>query len=306
MTLNELKYIVAVGKERHFRKASEICFVSQPTLSIAIKKFEEELGVTLFERHKSEIIITPVGGEIIKLAEEILHKSHLIKQIAQEEQGDHSGELKVGAIYTIAPYLLPKLIPEFHNLEPKIPFILQENYTVNLIEKLKNGDLDVVILSLPFSDPHIETLELYQEPFVVALPNDHPLTSKDSLTLNDIEKETLLLLGSGHCFREQVVDAFPNLNQLNLQHTQLQRTLEGSSLETIRFMVASGAGITILPCSSLNTHDADLFTVKKIDSANLSRTVALAWRKSFPRKQVLNTLKKALKQVQIPCTIQQH
>lgn len=306
MTLNELKYIVAVGKERHFRKASEICFVSQPTLSIAIKKFEEELGVTLFERHKSEIIITPVGEEIIKLAEEILHKSHLIKQIAQEEQGDHSGELKVGAIYTIAPYLLPKLIPEFHNLEPKIPFILQENYTVNLIEKLKNGDLDVVILSLPFSDPHIETLELYQEPFVVALPNDHPLTSKDSLTLNDIEKETLLLLGSGHCFREQVVDAFPNLNQLNLQHTQLQRTLEGSSLETIRFMVASGAGITILPCSSLNTHDADLFTVKKIDSANLSRTVALAWRKSFPRKQVLNTLKKALKQVQIPCTIQQH
>lgn len=306
MTLNELKYIVAVGKERHFRKASEICFVSQPTLSIAIKKFEEELGVTLFERHKSEIIITPVGEEIIKLAEEILHKSHLIKQIAQEEQGDHTGELKVGAIYTIAPYLLPKLIPEFHNLEPKIPFILQENYTVNLIDKLKNGDLDVVILSLPFNDPHIETLELYQEPFVVALPNDHPLTNKDSLTLDDIEQETLLLLGSGHCFREQVVDALPNLNQLNLQHTQLQRTLEGSSLETIRFMVASGAGITILPCSSLNTHDADLFTVKKIDSANLSRTVALAWRKSFPRKQVLNTLKKALKQVQIPCTIQKH
>lgn len=306
MTLNELKYIVAVAKERHFRKASEICFVSQPTLSIAIKKFEEELGITLFERHKSEIIITPIGKEIIRLAEDILHQSQLIKQIAQEEQGDHSGELKVGAIYTIAPYLLPKLIPEFHQLAPKIPFILQENYTVNLIDKLKNGELDVVILSLPFSDPHIETLELYEEPFVVALPNDHHLVNKPKLTLANIEQETLLLLGAGHCFRDQVVDAFPNLNHLNLQSSQLQRTLEGSSLETIRFMVASGAGITILPCSSLNTHDADLFTVKEIESTLLCRTVALAWRKSFPRKQILDTLKKALYNIQISCTIQKH
>lgn len=306
MTLNELKYIVAVAKERHFRKASEICFVSQPTLSIAIKKFEEELGITLFERHKSEIIITPIGEEIIKLAEDILHKSHLIKQMAQEEQGDHSGELKVGAIYTIAPYLLPKLIPVFHQLEPKVPFLLQENYTINLIDKLKNGELDVVILSLPFEDPHIETLALYDEPFVVAMPNDHRLADKPQLCLSDIEQETLLLLGAGHCFRDQVVDAFPNLNQLNFQTNKIQRTLEGSSLETIRFMVASGAGITILPCSSLNTRDADLFTVKKIEPNPLSRTVALAWRKTFPRKQILNTLKKALKTIQIPCTIKKH
>ncbi|MBE0493462.1 MAG: hydrogen peroxide-inducible genes activator [Thiomicrospira sp.] len=306
MTLNELKYIVALAKQRHFRKASEVCFVSQPTLSIAIKKFEQELGITLFERHKSEIIITPVGEEIIRLAEDILQKSQLIKQIAQEEQGDHSGELRVGAIYTIAPYLLPKLIPEFHQLAPKIPFILQENYTVNLIDKLRNGELDVAILSLPFSDPHIETLELYEEPFVVALPNDHHLANKSKLSLVDLEQETLLLLGAGHCFRDQVVDAFPNLNHLNLQTNQLQRTLEGSSLETIRFMVGSGAGITILPCSSLNTHDADLFTVKEIESTLLSRTVVLAWRKSFPRKQVLETLKLALNNIQIACTIKKH
>ena len=303
MTLNELKYIVAVAKERHFRKASEACFVSQPTLSIAIKKLEDELGITLFERHKSEILITPIGEQIIQLAEDILQKSQLIKQLSKEEQGDHSGELKVGAIYTIAPYLFPRLIPEFHTIAPKVPLILQENYTHNLIEKLQNGELDLVILSLPFEHPNIETLTLYEEPFVAAIPNDHKLKNENCLTLKQIENETLLLLGSGHCFRDQVVDAFPNLSQLNFQHTPLQRTLEGSSLETIRFMVASGAGITILPCSSLNLHDQDLFTVKSIDPPVPGRKVALAWRKTYPRKQILQTFKQALKNIDIPCTI---
>ncbi len=303
MTLSELKYIVAVAKERHFRKASETCFVSQPTLSIAIKKFEDELGVTLFERHKSEIIITPIGEQIVKLAEDILQKSQLIKQLAKEEQGDHSGELRVGAIYTIAPYLLPKLIPEFHHRAPKIPFILQENYTANLVNKLQQGELDLVILSLPFNDPNIETLALYDEPFVVAIPNDHHLVNKQSLSLADIEKETFLLLGAGHCFRDQVIGSFPNFDQVNFLNGQMQRTLEGSSLETIRFMVASGAGITILPCSSLNGHDDELFTVKPIDSPVPYRTVALAWRKSFPRKQVLEIFKQSIQALSIPCTI---
>lgn len=302
MTLNELKYIVAVAKERHFRKASESCFVSQPTLSIAIKKLEDELGVTLFERHKSDVLITPIGQQIVELAENILQQSQLIKQLAKEEQGDHSGELKVGAIYTIAPYLLPKLIPAFHQLSPKTPFILQENYTQVLVEKLLSGELDLVILSLPFEDPNIETLALYEEPFLAAIPNDHPLTKKPEISLKDIENETFLLLGAGHCFRDQVVDSFPNLGHLHLKSGHLQRTLEGSSLETIRFMVASGAGITILPCSSMNGQDDELFTVKPIQAPVPSRTVALAWRKTFPRKQILETFKQALNQVKIACT----
>lgn len=303
MTLNELKYIVAVAKERHFRKASESCFVSQPTLSIAIKKLENELGVILFERHKSEILITPIGKKIIELAETVLRKTELIKQLAKEEQGDQSGELKVGAIYTIAPYLLPKLIPEFHQRSPKTPFILQENFTHLLVEKLLNGELDLVVLSLPFENPNIETLALYQEPFVAAIPNDHPLAKQDEISLQDIENERFLLLGAGHCFRDQVIDSFPNLNHLNLKTGHIQRTLEGSSLETIRFMVASGAGITILPCSSINQHDDQLFTVKAIKAPVPSRTVALAWRKTFPRKQILETFKQALNNIEIPCTI---
>lgn len=303
MTLNELKYILAVGKQKHFRKASEQCFVSQPTLSIAIKKLEDELGVTLFERHKSEVLVTPIGEKILEIAETILQQTQLIKQLAKEDQGDHSGEIKVGAIYTIAPYLLPKLIPVFHQISPKTPFILQENFTHVLLDKLLMGELDLVILSLPFEHPNLEVQPLYEEPFVAAIPKEHKLNEKSEISLTDIENETFLLLGTGHCFRDQVVESFPNLSYLNFKSGQLQKTLEGSSLETIRYMVASGAGITILPCSSINNQNDELFSVKPIQSPVPSRTVALVWRKTYPRKQILQTFKQALTSIQIECTM---
>lgn len=302
MTLNELKYIVAVAKYRHFRKASESCYVSQPTLSIAIKKLEDELGITLFERHRNDILLTSVGEKIVTLAESILQQAEQIKQMAKEEQGDHSGELRLGAIYTIAPYLLPKLIPAFHRLLPDIPLIVEENYTKQLMDKLHQGELDLVILSLPYEDPTIETKILYEEPFVLALPAEHPLTKKKSVTISDLKQQTFLLLGAGHCFRDQVVDAFPNFAGLQFERDQMQRTLEGSSLETIRFMVASGAGITILPCSSINGHE-ELLSIRKIESPTPSRQVALAWRKSFPRQQVLSLFIEAIQSIRIPCTI---
>lgn len=304
MTLNELKYIVAVARERHFRKASETCFVSQPTLSIAIKKLEEEIGVELFERNKTEVIVTPIGRKIVSLAEDILQKSQLIKQIAKEEQGDHSDEVKLGAIYTIAPYLFPKLIPNFHKIANNTPLILQENYTNQLIEKLLNGDLDLVILSLPFDHPNIETLPLYSEPFVAALPKKHPFANQTSVSIKQIESETLLMLGEGHCFRNQVIDAFNYKEQLQFQTNRMQKTLEGSSLETIRYMVASGAGITILPCSSVHSYDEELLSIKSISPSIPPRVVALAWRKTFPRKQILKTMIDALQKIKIPCTIQ--
>ena len=216
MTLNELKYIVAVAKEKHFRKASETCFVSQPTLSVAIKKLEDELGVILFERRKQDVLITPVGQKIIRIAEEMLEHSKEIKQIAKETQGDLISELKIGAIYTIAPYLLPKLIPSFHKLAPNVPLIIEENYTHVLADKLQSGELDIVILSLPFDEPNIETCALYDEPFNAIIPNDHPLAkSNKPIKLQTIEDETFLLLGSGHCFRDQVVEAFPHLTHMN-------------------------------------------------------------------------------------------
>lgn len=304
MTLNELKYIVAVAKEKHFRKASETCFVSQPTLSVAIKKLEDELGVKLFERRKQDVLITPIGKQIISIAEEVLERSKDIKQIAKESQGNLSTELKIGAIYTIAPYLLPKLIPSFHKLAPNIPLVIEENYTHVLANKLQSGELDIVILSLPFNEPNIETYSLYEESFSAIIPKDHPLAkSKKPINLQEIEDETILLLGIGHCFRDQVVEAFPNLMHMNYQSSRLQKTFEGSSLETIRYMVSSGAGISIFPCTSLSERDEELFSIKPLSNPVPKRTVALAWRKTFSRMQVLELFKQAIEDIEIPCTL---
>ena len=305
MTLSELKYIIALSKMKHFRKASEICFVSQPTLSVAVKKLEEELEVTLFERRKQDLIVTPVGKKIIALAEEIIERSNDIKTIAQESKGDISVELKIGVIYTIAPYLLPKLIPIFHQLAPKVPLIIEENFTHVLADKLQSGDLDIVILSLPFAEPNIETLPIYEEPFKLIIPNQHPLaTQSEKLDLNKVKDETILLLGAGHCFRDQVVENYPNLMHLNYQSDRLHKTFEGSSLETIRYMVASGMGLSIFPCSSLSERDEGLFQIKSIEQADqtASRTVAMAWRKTFPRTAILELFQQALAKVEIPCT----
>jgi len=304
MTLNELKYIVAVAKEKHFRKASETCFVSQPTLSVAIKKLEEELGIILFERRKQDVLITPIGKKIIHIAENILEQSKSIKQLALESQGNLSTELKIGAIYTIAPYLLPKLIPSFQKHAPNVPVIIEENYTHVLADKLQTGEIDIAILSLPFEEPNIETFTLYEEPFKLILPKQHPaLNNDESIAINEIENENILLLGAGHCFRDQVVEAFPNLTHLNYQSNRLQKTFEGSSLETIRYMVASGAGISIFPCTSLTNHDESLFRIKNLADPTPTRKVALAWRKSFPRKEVLERFKQSILDIDIPCTI---
>lgn len=304
MTLNELKYIIAVNQEKHFRKAAEKCFVSQPTLSIAIKKLEEELGVILFERHKQEILVTPIGKKIIQQAEAIFEQSKNIKELAKEHQGDLSDELKIGAIYSIAPYLFPKLIPSFHALAPNIPLIIEENYTSILSEKLKTGQLDIAILSLPYDEPNIETLAIYEEPFKAILPKEYALShNQNLLSLDEIQNETILLLGAGHCFRDQVIQSFPDLIKLNQQNNQLQKTFEGSSLETIRYMVASGAGISIFPCSTLSERDEDLLSIKDLPNPKPSRTVALAWRKSFPRENALELFKQAISKVYIPCTI---
>ena len=303
MTLNELKYVIAVAKEKHFRKASETCFVSQPTLSVAIKKLEEELGVTLFERRKQDVLVTPVGKKIITIAEEILDRSQDIKQIAKEAHGDFSSELRIGAIYTIAPYLLPKVIPSFQKLAPDVPIIIEENYTHVLADKLQAGELDIVILSLPFSEPNIETYPLYEEDFVAILPNKHKLAHINKpINLQKIEDESFLLLGAGHCFRDQVLESFPKLVHMNYQSSRLQKTFEGSSLETIRYMVSSGAGISVFPASSLNERDNELFTVKPLKKPTPKRTVALAWRKTFSKLQILELFKKAINELDLPHT----
>ncbi|AHF02139.1 LysR family transcriptional regulator [Thiomicrospira aerophila AL3] len=298
MTLNELKYILAVAKERHFRKAAELCYVSQPTLSIAIKKIEEELGVTIFERQKSDILITPIGEKIIALAEDINQKTNLIKNLAKQAQDHNIQEIKLGAIFTIGPYLIPKLIASFQQSNPNTHFIIQENYTEDLIKKLHQGELDFVILSLPFDEPTIETELLYTEPFVVAIANNNPLSKKTAINFNDLKNENLLLLGEKHCFRNQVLSSLPAQSLEN----RLQKTLESSSIETIRFMVASNAGVSILPCTSVNNYEDKLLVIKPFQDQTPTRQVVLAWRKSYVHQLAINSMVKALKSIHLPCT----
>lgn len=301
MTLTELKYCVELAKTKHFRKASENCFVSQPTLSVAIKKLEEELNVSLFERRKNDVILTPIGQQIVEMAEKILKQADEIKQLAKDQYSEVS-EVKIGAIYTIGPYLLPDMIKQLNQSAPYIKLSVEENYTHELAKKLQSGELDIILVAEPFSDNNIETLALYDEPFVAALPNHHPKAIKKEINLKEIDDEVVFLLGAGHCFRDQVLEAYPNLMHSNYQSHPLQQTLEGSSLETIRYMVASGAGLTILPCTATQNSRNDLLTYLPLSAPEPKRRVIMAWRKSFPRTKLLQTLKEILLSIEPSCT----
>ncbi len=299
MTLNELRYIVAVADHKHFRKAAQSCNISQPTLSVAIRKFEEEHNIILFERRKNEIIITPTGARIIEIAREILAKVNEIEQIAKADQDSLHSELNVGAIYTIGPYLLPKFIHKLHSNYPSLPLLVEEDYTDGLAKKLNAGKLDMAILALPFNDPSINTIPLYQEHFVAALAKDHPLVQHDIITVEDLKRETVLILGAGHCFRDQVLEAYPFLAETS--RNSMQRTLEGSSLETLLYMVASGVGLTILPCTAAQQTMEDI-VIRPLEAPVPSRTVALAYRRSFPRQKALEAVVDTLKSIELPCT----
>ncbi|MEQ1602023.1 MAG: LysR substrate-binding domain-containing protein [Methylophilaceae bacterium] len=295
MTLTELRYIVAVSRERHFGHAAEACFVSQPTLSIGIKKLEEELGVAIFERSSSEITLTPVGELIVAQAARILEETASIKAIADQSGDPLSHPLRLGAIYTIGPYLLPQMLPLLRTSSPNMQLIIQESYTADLREQLKHGKLDVIIISLPFSEPGIVTQALYDEPFQLALPANHAWSHQTSIAPAALGDETVLLLGAGHCFRDQVLKMCPQLSQSETA-SGIQQTLEGSSLETIRYMVASGVGITILPCTAcVPTADANrMLCFRPFDQPAPARRVALAWRKSFPRPQAVEMVRQAI------------
>ena len=302
MTLNELKYIVAVARERHFGRAAEACFISQPTLSVAVKKLEEELGLTLFERRKGEVTVTPVGEQIVAQAQRVLEEASSIKQIARHGQDQLDGPLRLGAIYTIGPYLLPHLIPQLAGSAPKMPLMIEEDYTANLSEKLKHGELDVILISLPFDEPGVQTLPLYREPFVLLLPSSHPLNQKADFSIPDLRSEDVLLLGAGHCFRDQVLEVCPDCMRRSSDSGHSQ-TLEGGSLETIRYMVASGLGVTILPCSAAGAErfSERLLSIKRFGEETPSRVVALAWRKSFPRPQAIEALRDAVLECDMSC-----
>lgn len=300
MTLTELKYCLAIARERHFGRAAAACFVAQPTLSVAIKKLEDELGVTLFERgHGGEVSTTPAGERVVQQAARIFELVDGIKEQAASAKDELVGPLRLGAIYTIAPYLLPHLVNKLHKSAPQMPFLLEENYTRTLTEKLRKGDLDVIVLATPVDETNLLTLPLYDEPFVAALPAENSLARRDKITSRDFDQADILLLGSGHCFRDQVLQAFPALNRG--ASSTMARTFEGSSLETIRQMVASGIGLTLLPCTAVQASPDPLLAIRPIAPKAPSRQVSLVWRKSFPRPRAIEAVRQAVLSTDLGC-----
>jgi LysR family hydrogen peroxide-inducible transcriptional activator len=296
MTLTELRYIVALARERHFGRAAEKCFVSQPTLSVAVKKLEEELGVILFERGQSEVSMTPAGEPIVRQAEKVLAEAARVKELAETAGDPLAGPLRIGAIYTIGPYLLPKLVPLIRARAPKMPLMIQENFTTKLLEALKSGELDVAVLALPVQEPGLVAQPVYDEAFRVLVPAQHPWAKEKVVAPEHLLDEPLLMLGRGNCFREQVLDLCA---QAGIGGPQV---LEGSSLETIRLMVATGVGITVMPATAVDTlpQDDPLLRVRPFTEPTPTRRVGLVWRASFPRHQAIDLLRKALLDCNLP------
>jgi LysR family hydrogen peroxide-inducible transcriptional activator len=297
VTLTELKYVVALAQERHFGRAAQKCFVTQPTLSLALAKLEDELGVKLFERNKSEVLITSRGNAVVEQARRVLDEAGRLQDIARGGRDQLAGTLRLGVIPTIGPYLLPDLVPILRRRAPQMPLSIEENLTGNLAPMLREGELDAVIIALPFSIPGVKTRALYEEPFSVVVPEGHRWQARKAVKPSDLAGENLLVLNNGHCFRDQVLEACPGQS-----NTAQAEGRAGSSLETIRNMVASGLGVSVLPASALTPRYASRMLRAVPFSAPVpSRKVALAWRTSFDRPIAVETLAAAICCVKIPC-----
>ena len=302
MTLTELRYIVAVARERHFGRAAEACFVSQPTLSVAIKKLEEELDLKLFERGAVEVSVTPLGEEIVRQAQQVIEQAAAIKEIAKRGKDPVAGPLRVGVIYTIGPYLLPDLVKNAIASVPQMPLILQENFTARLLDMLRTGELDCAIMAEPFPDTGLAVAPLYDEPFMVAVPTTHPMAALKSVSAEALKLETMLLLGTGHCFRDHVLEVCPEYARFSSSADGIRKTFEGSSLETIKYMVASGMGVTVVPQLSVPLDMATSPQVRYVPFSGSvpTRRVVLAWRRTFTRYEAIAALRNAVYACPLP------
>jgi len=298
MTLTEMRYIVALARERHFGKAAEACHVSQPTLSVALKKVEGQIGAPLFERGTNDIRITMLGERIVDQARRVLDEAVKLEEIAEATGDPMSGQLRVGIIYTIAPYLLPQLIPALNKQAPKMPLFLKEDFTANLIPALKAGELDVIIIALPFAEAGLVAQPVYDEAFRVVVPAGHTWSARADVAASELDGENLLLLGQGNCFRDQVLESCPRLTGPDA----LEHSLEGSSLETIRYMVASGAGVAVMPSTAADPliEREPMVKVLPFSGEQPSRTVGLVWRVTYPRPQAIDAVRAALLSCRLP------
>ncbi|PIE45555.1 MAG: LysR family transcriptional regulator [Gammaproteobacteria bacterium] len=295
MTITELKYIVALAKEQHFGRAAQRVFVSQPTLSIGVKKLEDELGVRIFERLSNKVIPTQTGARIIEAAKQTLMSTDVIRSIAEATRGKLSGDVKLGAIYTVCPYLLPKIIPDLQEAAPDIRLYVEENYTKNLMDSLKDGSLDIAIISLPIGKSNLfEVKPIFEEDFYVVLPQGHRLANQPTISIDDLTEERVFLLGGGNCFRDQVLQACPNCLPDDKEELPL---IQGGSLETFRMMVAGRLGISIFPKMALTHNDnanEGNICVRPFSAPVPKRQIALAWRKSFAQKDIIDAVEASI------------
>lgn len=284
MTIVELRYLLAVADERSFRKAAEKVHVSQPALSFAVQRLERELGVVLFERGSKAVTLTPVGQVVADQARRALDEVAKIREVALAEHGPLGGSLRLGAMHTVAPYLFPFLTKLARQRHPGLSLVVEEGLTTTLAARLEQGDLDAILIALPFDPPGVITRPLFDEPFDVILPRDHALTGSSAIPPGALSHERVLLLNSGHCFSNQVADACPGVGERAV-------VIEGNSLETVRNLVAAGQGISVFPRTAARSPATSAqLEVRPFTEPAPRRRIALAWRRSFARPEALEAL----------------
>ncbi len=281
MNLRDLKYLVSVAKERHFARAAKASFVSQPTLSMQIKKLEDELGVQIFERSQKSFLVTKVGKEILAKAENILREAEEIKNIARNSKDPFSGELRIAAFPTLASYFFPKILRKISKKFPKLKLFLVEEKTAVLLQKLQDGEIDAAFVALPIDATDLEVRSIFSEPFLLAVPKNHDLAKSKKIQAKNLKNQKLMLLEDGHCMRSQALEVCEIVGAFE------QQDFKASSLETLRQMVEIGVGITLMPEIAIKKDDK----IAYLEIANApKRTIGLVWRKSSAREVLMKDL----------------
>lgn len=286
MNIRAIQYLVTLAEVKHFSKAADICFVSQPTLSTQIRKIEEELGVQLVERSPRQVMLTRVGEEVVERARRVLDEVEAMKAVARRSRDPHSGTLRLGIFPTLAPYFLPHVVPTIRHRYPRLTLRLFEEKTEDILDMLDHGRLDGGLLALPVSNDQLVTRRLFEEPFVLAMPSGHPLCKRKTLTTADLHDQELLLLEDGHCLRDQALEVCQTAGA----HEKLD--FHATSMETLRQMVAANTGITLLPVLSVKPPIAptENLVVRPFSGPAPKRVIAMVWRKSSALDDFLDEL----------------
>ena len=291
-SIKQLRYLCAVAEYRHFSKAAEACHVTQSTLSAAVQELESQLGVTLFERNKKSVLITPLGEKMLVLARKVLGDVEDFVSLARSHGDPLSSEIRLGVIPTIGPFLLPAMLTDLRKHYPKLSLFLREDLSATLISLLQEGALDVIVLAFPYPCDDLDTVTLFEDEFLLCLPPGHKMEALAQVRQRQLKGENLLLLEEGHCLRDHALEA------CSLEKGDTNIVYQGTSLHTLVQMVANGLGMTLLPAMSV---DADVLgethlTLKHFSNENVSRQIGMAWRKTDPRKPEYELLAEYVRQ----------